>query len=97
MADDIYNGIPEIVALRYQNISDKYVRTIAKKLTDIGSVDREDIHALSQLAMYGNDISSLELEIAELSGKTVKELNEVMEKVAEKVMPQVRRMLIILA
>ncbi len=84
MTDDIYGGIPEIVAARYKRISDKYIQMIAKKLKEIGSVDTSDVHALLQLSMYGNDIQKLEKEISDLSGKTAEELSAVFDKVAEK-------------
>ena len=81
--DDIYRGIPEIVANRFKAISDKYLKMIAKKLLAIGKVDARDLHTLSQLGMYSSDVTAIERELATLCGKTVDELNDVFDHVAE--------------
>lgn len=81
--DDIYRGIPEIVANRFKAISDKYLQMIAKKLMAIGKVDANDLHKIAQLSMYRGDVAEIERELAELSGKTIAELYDVFDSVAE--------------
>lgn len=84
MSDDIFNGIPEILAAKYTRISDKYIMMIAKKLREIGSVNATDVHTIFQFSLYGADVQKLEKELTDLTNMTVAELYYVMERVADK-------------
>ena len=86
MSDNVYKNIPDIVALQYKKISDKYIAMIAKKLGEIGSLSADDIHKIRQMGMYAprNDVVRIEREIAQLSEKTLQELYDVYEQIAEK-------------
>lgn len=84
--DDVYKNIPDVVAMQYRKISNKYIAMIAKKLREIGELSASDIHKIRQMGMYAphSDVMKIEYEISELSGKTMQELLDVYEAMAEK-------------
>lgn len=69
---------------RMQNASTDILKEIGKVLKEIGNIDPSRLNEILQELKYGRKYSDILNILSKTSGKNIKEINEILEKVAKK-------------
>lgn len=77
------NLLPERICERLRQANNEYLENIGNVIKKIGELRPKDIHQLQQLYNYGADLQKVTLKLAEASGKSVQDIYDMFDIVAE--------------
>lgn len=73
-------ALPEAVYTRLNKLNQTYLEQIGKKVKEIGTLSKSDLHKLQRMQTYGADI---EAELERITAKNAEEIRSIIEAVAK--------------
>ena len=81
--ENAINALPEAICERLEKINTRYLESIGKRIREIGEMKPTDINRAQLIYQCGMDVDSITRELANASGKNVKEIQDIFSLIAK--------------
>ena len=83
ISNETQEKLVERLINRIEQLNEYIIKTIGNRLKQIGTLNATQVHQITQILLYGEDINKIYKELEKVTGLNIKDIQEIFEEVAK--------------